>query len=182
RGAWHFTPITPLSLGEHRVTAHAELSPGGQVGLTSPPSEARSFTLVEGPPLPPAILSPVGGSPAPQTGLTFTGTAEPGASVILTVDGMEAWSAMVDPAGAWTALVPWTLRPGAHRAWAQTVIGPVRSAPSETVSFTTTGKSRYTFGCSAAPSGNLAPWAVLLVALGWLRVSRGKPRYRREWR
>ena len=81
-GTWSYPTTTPLSPGDHVVTATQTLD-----GTTSDPSEEVEFTVDATAPDAPVVLTPADGSVTDDTTPTVTGTAEPGAEVEVFIDG-----------------------------------------------------------------------------------------------
>ncbi len=122
-GAWTLTPTTPLADGDHTVTATAT----DAVGNTSPESTPVTVT-VDTTADPPVITSPADGSSTNDSTPTITGTAEPGASVEVFVDGTSVGTATADGTGAWTFTPTTPLADGDH------TITAVQTDPSGNVS------------------------------------------------
>ena len=101
-GAWSFTPTGALAEGTHVFTITA----ADALGNTS--NASASYTIVVDTVAPPAPVA------APSDGQTFTGTAEPGATVELDTDGDgEADLATVaDGQGNWSVTAPTLLADG----------------------------------------------------------------------
>jgi hypothetical protein len=91
-GNWSFTPDAPLAEGEHSLTVTASDADGH----TSAPSAAFAFTVDTTAPATPVIN--------PTDGSVISGTAEPGATVGLDLDGdgVSDASADVDGDGNWS--------------------------------------------------------------------------------
>lgn len=96
-GAWTFTPSTPLTDGPHAITARAADEAGNQSGLTPPVNVVVDTTA----PAAPVITSPVDGAISNNPTPTITGTAEPGATVEVIVDGRPVGRATADNEGNW---------------------------------------------------------------------------------
>ncbi len=123
-GAWSFTPGTPLSTGAHTVSATAT----DQAGNTSPPSNTNSFTVDTTPPAAPVLVTPANGSTTDATP-TFSGTAEPNATVTVIVDGAPVGTTPADAGGNWSR-VSAALAIGAHTVRATATDAAGNTSPS----------------------------------------------------
>lgn len=110
-GAWSCTPTTPLSMGQHTVTARATDGSGG----TSFSSPANTFTVDTSAP-PVAIVTPANGSVLRMSPATISGTTEANATVQVFVDGSSTalCTATADAMGAWSCPVSMALADGPH--------------------------------------------------------------------
>ena len=129
--AWTFTPALPLSVGSHTFRAVARED---AFNLT----KAATFTFAVDST---ALLAPVitglpNGFALPTTTPTFTGTAEPGADVLVSVDGSLVGPATAQADEVWTFQIASPLNEGAHtvHASARDSAGNT-SADSNTMSF-----------------------------------------------
>ncbi|MCP2251829.1 Ig-like domain (group 3) [Prauserella aidingensis] len=131
-GTWSLTPATPLSPGEHTITATQNTDTGA-----SPPSEPVTFTVQDTqPPEPPSIDTPDSGAITGGTP-TISGTGEVGATVTVSEGGAEIGTAVVDGDGNWSLTPSTPLTEGPHTITAtQTDAGNNTSQPSDPVSFT----------------------------------------------
>jgi MYXO-CTERM domain-containing protein len=131
-GTWSFTLPSGLSDGAHTVRATAR----DAAGNVSAPSMSVSFTVDTTAPLPPLVTSPVGGTTLATATPTYTGTAEPNATVRVEVDGVVVGTVTASASGAWSLLSPSPLSEGAHvvRARAVDAVGN-ESAPGPSVAF-----------------------------------------------
>jgi hypothetical protein len=107
-GAWSFTPPAPLSEGNHALTVTATDAAGNASGS----STAFAFTVDS--------TAPVTPQTNPTDGVTLSGTAEPGSTVELDIDGDgEAdLATKADAQGGWTVTLAEPLADG-------TVVGVV---------------------------------------------------------
>lgn len=96
-GNWSITPDAPLDNGDHEATITAT----DPAGNTSPPAQV-SFSVDADTPPAPAILTPVHGSSVSTDRPTLSGTATPGLSVELFMDGAKVAEVVADAAGAWS--------------------------------------------------------------------------------
>lgn len=100
-GDWSVTPTTRLPNGGNSATATID-------GVPNAPVESVTFTVDGQPGL--VIISPENGATVDNPP-TITGTADPGAEVIVTVDGEEIGRTTADPNGNWT-ITPDTIPEG----------------------------------------------------------------------
>ena len=96
-GNWELELSTPLSQGEHTVTA-TQTDPAGN---ESSPDEV-TFTVDTVVPAPPVITSPENGDRTDDLTPTITGTAEPGSTVTVLIDGAAVGTTTADDQGNWT--------------------------------------------------------------------------------
>ncbi|MFY0525600.1 Ig-like domain-containing protein [Archangium gephyra] len=126
-GNWSCTGTTPLAEGPHTVNAVATDSAGN-------PSQPASttFTVDTVAPNPPVITYPTSGAVLTIQRPLFTGTAEPNATVIVSVDGKVIGRVVADSAGNWSFPAPEPLADGAHTvsAIAKDAAGNTSSATS----------------------------------------------------
>lgn len=135
-GAFTFTPAVLVD-GTHVVSATAR----DAAGNTSPMSAFNVFTVDTTPPPAPVILTPTNNGTVGSATPTFTGTAEPGSTVALTVDGMMLGTVTADATGAWSFTSPISLVAGPHSVTARSTdvvgnVGPASPATSFTVDLT----------------------------------------------
>ncbi|MDY7225554.1 Ig-like domain-containing protein [Hyalangium rubrum] len=134
-GVWSCDVGTPLSQGPHTVTATAT----DGLGNTSPPSNTVPFTIDTEAPTAPVITGPTSGQVVGDNTPTITGTAEPGATVTVYIDGSTtpACTAVADASGNWSCEPTTALPDGPHTVTA-TATDPAgnTSPPSNTVPFT----------------------------------------------
>ena len=136
-GAWTFELPADLAEGAHELAATATDAAGNTSGVTAPVDVVIDVTA----PAAPVILSPSDGSVTSEAAPTLTGTAEPGASVIVSVDGVEVATVTADADGGWSyTLAPGeALAPGAHIVSAVVVDAAGNTGPAATSSFTVDG-------------------------------------------
>jgi LPXTG-motif cell wall-anchored protein len=132
-GNWSVTPATPLAEGAHTATATAT-DAGGTV---SPESAAVAFTVDLTPPAAPAVVTPADGSLTNDTTPPISGTAEPGATVNVRIDGAVVGTTLADGSGAWTFTPATALAEGAHTVSATATDAAGNTGPiSNTNTFT----------------------------------------------
>ena len=98
QGAFVVTPPTPLAVGPHVARAIAT----DAAGNVSTPSAPNRFTVDVAAPGAPVITTPADGSSTNDTTPTISGTAEPGATVTVSVDGQVVGTATATAGGAFT--------------------------------------------------------------------------------
>ncbi|GAB3918130.1 hypothetical protein GCM10027613_19710 [Microlunatus endophyticus] len=132
-GTWSLVPDTPLDLGSHTIVA---TQANGQA--TSPASDPDSFQIIDTTaPDPPIITDPADGSSTNDTTPPISGTAEPGSTVAVSVDGNQIGTTRANGDGNWTLVPPTPLAPGGHTATATaTDAAGNTSDPSDPVDFT----------------------------------------------
>jgi hypothetical protein len=133
-GAWRL-PITQVLVdGTHRVSARAT----DAVGNEGPLSAENVFLIDTVVPAPPEIRTPQSGARLADPTPEITGTAEPGARVLVLIDGLQVGSVLAAQDGSWsyTLTAGQALPDGSHRATARAVdsVGNF-SALSSSVSF-----------------------------------------------
>jgi hypothetical protein len=132
-GAFSCVPALPLSEGMHSVTASAT-----DAALnTSPSSAPVSFTVDLTPPNAPVVTAPATGTVTANTTPMYVGTAEPGSTVQVSVDGLLRCTTVAGVGGAFGCAQPTALGGGVHtvNATATDAAGNT-SPPSNTNSFT----------------------------------------------
>jgi hypothetical protein len=126
-GMWSFTVTEPLGEGAHSVSASSVDAAGNQ----GQPATV-DFTIDLSAPMV-TITSPMAGS---QVGspVVVTGTAEPGATVTILIDGVEAGKTTADASGAWS-FEAGELPEGTHTVEARVTDAAGRVGTSGEVSF-----------------------------------------------
>jgi hypothetical protein len=109
-GNWTYTPTTALADGPHTVEATAT-DAAGNTGATSP---TNTFTVDTVAPDAPVIIGPADRSTTTDTTPDITGTAEPGATVEVTIDGVVVGTTTADSTGNWTYTPTADLGEGDH--------------------------------------------------------------------
>lgn len=137
-GSWSLSQPADLPHGAHVVRAIAR----DAAGNTSPQSSPVSFAVDLIQPAPPVLLAPADGSTTDDTTPTYVGTAEPGSTVTVLVDGVVAGTATADGAGSWTRTQATALAQGAHTVAAYATdgvgnVGPTATAHRFTVALPT---------------------------------------------
>ncbi|HYO71397.1 MAG TPA: Ig-like domain-containing protein, partial [Archangium sp.] len=126
-GKWSCTSSTPLGEGPQTVTAVASDSSG-----TPSKPATTTFTVDTVAPATPVITSPASGATLTIQRPLFTGTAEPNATVIVSVDGKVIGRVVADGSGNWSFPAPDPLVDGPHTvgATAKDAAGNTSSATS----------------------------------------------------
>lgn len=124
-GFWSIVVTTPLASGDH--TAQASTTDGG--GRTA--TDSSTFTVDATAPAV-AIVAPADGSSTNDTTPTISGTATPGASIEVFVDGVLVGTATAAADGTWSVTPTMALPAGPHaaRAVATDAAGNVATASS----------------------------------------------------
>ncbi|MBN1208810.1 MAG: Ig-like domain repeat protein [Myxococcaceae bacterium] len=132
-GAWSFTPTSSISVGAHTATATAT----DAAGNTSAPSAPRSFTVDTSDTVPPAAPVITGPTSLVNTSTpVITGSAEPGSTVTVMVDGLTVGTRSVPSSGSFSLTVSFPLSQGTHSARATARRSSGNSSPlSEPISF-----------------------------------------------
>lgn len=137
-GLWSCTPTTPMTPGDHTITATATDEAGNESG----PSPAVTFTVIAPdpgdttPPAAPVIVSPTEGSSTDDTTPTVTGTAEPGSTVRVTEGGTAICTGVADASGSWTCTPTTPLAQGTHTFGATATDAAGNVSPADSVTFT----------------------------------------------
>jgi MYXO-CTERM domain-containing protein len=118
-GSWTFTPPA-LAEGPHTVRATAT----DVAGNISPSSNTNTFTVDLTPPAAPVVTAPSEGAVLATATPVIRGTAEPGSTVTVIIDGTVVGTTTADASGNWTFTSP-ALDDGPHtvRATATDVAG-----------------------------------------------------------
>lgn len=132
-GSWSVTPSTPLADGPHTASATAT----DAAGSTSPPSATTTFTVDTTAPAPPVVVTPADGSTTTDQTPTVSGTAEPGSTVTVLVDGTPVGTTPADGTGAWSLEVPAPLTEGPHEVSATATDGTGNTSPESAASTVT---------------------------------------------
>lgn len=120
-GVWIFTPSSPISEGQHTLTAVATDAAGNTSGV----SNTWGLTIDSVAPAAPVITQVVDDVPdrlgalnpndsTNDTTPTLNGTAEPGSTVTIRLDGADLATIVVDSSGTWTYTPTVPLGEGPH--------------------------------------------------------------------
>jgi len=107
-GAWSCRPTTPLTNGDHAVTATAT-----DAANNVSPAASQTLTIDTTAPTAPVVTSPANGASVGGTP-TFAGTAAPGATVTVRDGEIVLCTATVDSAGNWSCTAATQLTEGTH--------------------------------------------------------------------
>ncbi|MCB9599259.1 MAG: hypothetical protein H6720_02710 [Sandaracinus sp.] len=105
-GNWSLDVSTPLNDGEHVVRAVA-IDDMGRTATDTVSGFVDTETEVE-------IVGPAEAATVPGPRPTISGTAEPGATVVVSIDGTEVGSVIADAAGLWSVRADSDLAEGTH--------------------------------------------------------------------
>ena len=148
-------------------------------GNVDPSPASHSWTLDSTAPAAPVITSPAQGATLTDNTPTLSGTAQPGSTVTVTLDGSEVGTVTADAAGAWSFTPASVLAEGEHTVSATASDTGGTSPASAPVRFTvdTTPDTPETpdvpdggCGCAAGPGD--ASWMLGALALLGGVVSR----------
>ncbi len=134
-GNWSFRPAdsTPLADGSHTVTATAT----DLAGNTSTASAPVTFTVDTNAPAVPVVTSPTNNGWVNTPRPPFTGTAEAGSTITLTVDSTVAGTTSTNASNAWSFTPTTSLSEGVHTLTVTaTDAAGNTSAASSLISFT----------------------------------------------
>ncbi|KFE68632.1 adventurous gliding motility protein AgmC [Hyalangium minutum] len=106
---WSFTPTSDLAVGTYTVSAVLT-----KQEVYSQQSNTNTFTIDITAPAAPVVVTPANGSRTNDNTPTYTGTAEPGSTVTVRVDGTSVGTVMADASGNWTLTPTAPLANGSH--------------------------------------------------------------------
>ncbi|MBE1443035.1 Ig-like domain-containing protein [Paenibacillus sp. OAS669] len=109
-GSWSWTPAVALAEGPHTVKVKSL----DGTGNTSPDSNTNTFTVDTTPPPAPVILRPANGYITNDATPMIGGTAEPGLTVTIVLDGTAAGSTVATATGTWSWKPASALAEGTH--------------------------------------------------------------------
>ncbi|MBX3271645.1 MAG: hypothetical protein KF729_15370 [Sandaracinaceae bacterium] len=158
-GRWVVRTSTPLSNGAHTAVATATDASGNTASATSTFTVDATTTV--------AITAPANGSTTSDTMPTIRGTAAPGATVVVTVDGVEVGTVTADAAGHWEVPLTAPLADGEHRAEA-TATDAAGNMATDTSTFTVDTMTFVTVesaDASGVITGTGEPGATVVVTL-----------------
>ena len=162
-GKWYANPTQPLPSGSNTISATLE-------GQPNAPTERVTFTVDAGPNSGGTLVvtSP---RPGDSTGTTttVTGTATPGSTIVITVDGQEVGRTTANPDGSWSVDV---MLPEGQVTITVTAVDPNGGSQTVTVGVTVDasvdGRNMYIVrggSCAQAGGRAAAPDAALWLAL-----------------
>ncbi|WGX99870.1 Ig-like domain-containing protein [Nocardioides sp. QY071] len=106
-GNWTYTPTTDLTEGSHTITADGNANGTGV-------DDTTTFTVDAVPAAATVITAPADASTVTDATPAITGTAEPGTTVSLVIDGGTPITVPVDGTGNWTYTPTTDLTEGSH--------------------------------------------------------------------
>ncbi|WP_044195337.1 adventurous gliding motility protein AgmC, partial [Hyalangium minutum] len=159
-GAWSLPQPTALTDAMHTVRATAT----DAAGNTGPSSATHTFTVDTTPPAAPVVVTPVNGSRTNNNRPTYTGTAEPGISVTVIVDGNPVGIVTADASGNWSFTQPTALTDASHT---------VRATATDTAGNTSPSSATHTFTVDTTPPA--AP--VVTAPANGSRTNNNRPTY-----
>ncbi len=108
-GGWAVTPAAPLSEGAHSVTATATVA-------TNDASDTNAFEIDLSTAV--AITEPADAATIIDSTPDIVGTGEPGATIVVSIDGTEVGTTTVEADGTWRVALTTALDNGDHTATA----------------------------------------------------------------
>ncbi|MCP3138190.1 kelch repeat-containing protein [Pyxidicoccus xibeiensis] len=164
-GTWRFTPSSELAQGAHRVTATATDAEGN----ASAASAAREFTVDSVAPEKPQVLTPASGESVGADAVSFSGKAEAGSAVTVSVDGAVMGRVTAAQDGTWSFTSPYALSAGDHQVSATATDGAGNVSPEAVHGFQVESGG---CGCSSSPTGGFVPMVGLMALWMWGRRRR----------
>jgi uncharacterized repeat protein (TIGR01451 family) len=122
------TTFTGLTEGSHTFEVRAHF--GGDVDMTP---ASRTWTVDATAPTAPVVVTPADGSTVYTRTPRYSGTAEPGSRVRVSVDDAVACTVTADAFGAWSCPSPTQLASGPHRVSAVAIDAAGNISPSSNV-------------------------------------------------
>jgi MYXO-CTERM domain-containing protein len=122
-GGWAFIQPVALVDGPHRVTATAA------AGDLTFESGSNTFAVDATRPTAPVVLTPANGSTTNNNRPTYSGSAEPGSTVTVMVEGTAVGSTTANASGEWTFIQPVALVEGPHTVRATATDAPGNMSP-----------------------------------------------------
>ncbi|HEX5754098.1 MAG TPA: Ig-like domain-containing protein [Archangium sp.] len=165
-GSWTLT----AALGEGAHTAIATVT--DRAGNTSVASTARTFTVDTLAPVPPEVVTPAEGAAVVPGELVFSGTAEAGSTVAVSVDGLQVGTATADASGQWSINPVYALAQGRHTVTATATDAAGHVSPASSGRSFTVEPEAQGCGCAASPAGGMASPLGLLALWFWVRRRR----------
>ncbi len=157
------SPTTSANLSEG---AHAfQVRARDAAGYVDATPAAHSWQVDLTAPAAPVISSPANGATLENNTPTLSGTAQPGSTVTLTVDGSVAGTTPVDAAGTWSFTPASALADGPHTVTATASDVGGTSAASAPVSFTVATAPPAGSGCGCGAGPGDGSWLLAGLAL-----------------
>ena len=129
---WSCAPAAPMSVGSHTVSAVA-----GNANGVSPASTPVTVTVDTTPPAVPVLTTPAASSTINDNTPLFSGTAEPGSTVVVKDGASTVCTAVADNAGNWGCSPAAVMTDGPHSVTA-TATDPAGNVGSPTAARTFT--------------------------------------------
>jgi uncharacterized protein (TIGR03382 family) len=169
-GAWQAVVALPASEGPLALTAVAVDSAGN----ASPQSAPVNLTVDRTAPAAPALTSPAAGASLASGAVTVAGSAEPGATVSVSLDGGAPATTVAAIDGSFSLEV--SAGDGGHTLTVTATDAAGNASPPASRSFTAQPAGPpappLATGCSCGEGAGTAPWAALGLALLGLRRRR----------
>jgi MYXO-CTERM domain-containing protein len=165
-GSW----ILTAALGEGAHTATATVT--DRAGNTSEASPARTFTVDTMAPVAPEVVTPAEGAAVKSGELLFSGTAEAGSTVTVSVDGLQIGTATADPSGHWSVNPVYETAQGRHTVTATATDAAGHASPASSGRSFTVEQEPQGCGCASSPAGGMASPLGLLALGFWVRRRR----------
>ncbi|WPB79945.1 Ig-like domain-containing protein [Archangium violaceum] len=109
-GGWTLTPGIALGQGRHTLTAQAT-DPAGNRSVASP---LRAFSVDSVAPGAPVVVTPAPGAVVNTSAPVVSGTAEPGSTVTLFLDGRVVATVVASATGSWSSTLYVVLLTGSY--------------------------------------------------------------------
>ncbi|MBL8919942.1 MAG: hypothetical protein JNJ54_13835 [Myxococcaceae bacterium] len=132
QGSWSLTPTTPLMPGTYSAVATAT----NVTGNVSANSNTVVFTIAAGQTDAPTVTSPANGSSTQDSTPDVEGTASPGATVTIVIDGQDVGTTIADGNGRWVFSATPRLAEGPHDVRARQSLNGATSGDSASNRFT----------------------------------------------
>lgn len=132
QGQWSFTPSTPLMPGTYTAVATAT----NVTGNVSANSNTVVFTIAAGMTDAPTVTVPANGALTKDNTPDVQGTATPGATVTVIIDGQDVGTTTADGTGAWAFSTTTPLAEGPHDVRARQSVNGTTSGDSASNRFT----------------------------------------------
>jgi len=132
QGSFSLVPATPLMPGTYSAVATAT----NATGNVSADSNTVTFTIAAGMADAPTVTSPANGALTNDNTPLVEGTATPGATVTVVLDGQSAGATTADASGRWQLELTTALAEGPHDVRANQRVGGATSADSVSNRFT----------------------------------------------
>ncbi len=186
----HFEcPVTePLSEGPHQVTLTATDAAGNVSQASTSTFHVDSFA-----PPTPELATPAAGGELSNPTPTYSGTARPGTTVNVLVDGIIACSTVADASGNWSCTQPFPLADGPHVVTVSATSPSGLPSAAGTATFTVdtrppavpvtspVGDGDLTADDTPRFSGTAEPFATVIVSVDGVEVCRATANAAGQW-